>query len=244
MSVLQKVAAQKLMMWALLLLAIYPLAIIAARLEIWHFRNSFLLFIVAALVSFAMLTMGLLKLSKGVKGDAQALLVVIVVTLLPLSVMGSFVYKAQKYPFIHDISTDLVHAPQLKAAAKARVDSDHSVEYLASEVAQLQQNAYPQLLPLKVTQSPQAVFNAAKGLMLENGWQLMAENNQQSPFTLEASHTSLLFGFTDDLVVRIQATEDGAVVDMRSMSRVGKSDMGANAQRIQRFLTDLANGLK
>jgi len=244
MSVLQKVAAQKLMMWALLLLAIYPLAIIAARLEIWHFRNSFLLFIVAALVSFAMLTMGLLKLSKGVKSESQALLVVIVVTLLPLSVMGSFVYKAQKYPFIHDISTDLVHAPQLKAAAKARVDSDHSVEYLASEVAQLQENAYPQLLPLKVTQSPQAVFNAAKGLMLENGWQLMAENNQQSPFTLEASHTSLLFGFTDDLVVRIQATEDGAVVDMRSMSRVGKSDMGANAQRIQRFLTDLANGLK
>jgi len=244
MSVLQKVAAQKLMMWALLLLAIYPLAIIAARLEIWHFRNSFLLFIVAALVSFAMLTMGLLKLSKGVKSESQALLVVIVVTLLPLSVMGSFVYKAQKYPFIHDISTDLVHAPQLKAAAKARVDSDHSVEYLASEVAQLQQDAYPQLLPLKVTQSPQAVFNAAKGLMLENGWQLMAENNQQSPFTLEASHTSLLFGFTDDLVVRIQATEDGAVVDMRSMSRVGKSDMGANAQRIQRFLTDLANGLK
>jgi len=244
MSVLQKVAAQKLMMWALLLLAIYPLAIIAARLEIWHFRNSFLLFIVAALVSFAMLTMGLLKLSKGVKSESQALLVVIVVTLLPLSVMGSFVYKAQKYPFIHDISTDLVHAPQLKAAAKARVDSDHSVEYLASEVAQLQQDAYPQLLPLKVTQSPQAVFNAAKGLMLENGWQLMAENNQQSPFTLEASHTSLLFGFTDDLVVRIQTTEDGAVVDMRSMSRVGKSDMGANAQRIQRFLTDLANGLK
>jgi len=228
----------------LLLLAIYPLAIIAARLEIWHFRNSFLLFIVAALVSFAMLTMGLLKLSKGVKSESQALLVVIVVTLLPLSVMGSFVYKAQKYPFIHDISTDLVHAPQLKAAAKARVDSDHSVEYLASEVAQLQQDAYPQLSPLKVTQSPQTVFNAAKGLMLENGWQLMAENNQQSPFTLEASHTSLLFGFTDDLVVRIKATEDGAVVDMRSMSRVGKSDMGANAQRIQRFLTDLANGLK
>ncbi len=244
MSVLQKVAAQKLMLWALLLLAIYPLAIIAARLEIWHFRNSFLLFIVAALLSFAMLAMGLLKLSKGVKSEAQALLVVIVVTLLPLSVMGSFVYKAQKYPFIHDISTDLVHAPQLKAAAMARVDSDHSVEYQASEVAQLQQDAYPQLSPLKVSQSPQAVFNAAKGLMLENGWQLMAHNNQQLPLTLEASHTSLLFGFTDDVVVRIQATGQGTLVDMRSMSRVGKSDMGVNAQRIQRFLTDLAKPLK
>jgi len=244
MSVLQKLSAQKLMMWALLLLAIYPLAIIAARLEIWHFRNSFLLFIVAALLSFAMLAMGLLKLSKGVKNEAQALLVVIVVTLLPLSVMGSFVYKSQKYPFIHDISTDLVHAPQLKAAAQTRVDTDHSVEYLAGEVAQLQHAAYPQLVPLKVSQSPQAVFSAAKLLMVENGWQLMAENNQQSPFTLEASHTSLLFGFVDDVVLRIQAGEQGTLVDMRSMSRVGQSDMGANAQRIQRFLVDLANALK
>jgi len=244
MSVLQKLSAQKLMMWALLLLAIYPLAIIAARLEIWHFRNSFLLFIVSALLSFAMLAMGLLKLSKGVKNEAQALLVVIVVTLLPLSVMGSFVYKSQKYPFIHDISTDLVHAPQLKAAAQTRVDTDHSVEYLAGEVAQLQHAAYPQLVPLKVSQSPQAVFSAAKLLMVENGWQLMAENNQQSPFTLEASHTSLLFGFVDDVVLRIQAGEQGTLVDMRSMSRVGQSDMGANAQRIQRFLVDLANALK
>ena len=123
-------------------------------------------------------------------------------------------------------------------------DSFSSSAATYDQLAHLQQDAYPQLSPLKVTQSPQTVFNAAKGLMLENGWQLMAENNQQSPFTLEASHTSLLFGFTDDLVVRIKATEDGAVVDMRSMSRVGKSDMGANAQRIQRFLTDLANGLK
>jgi len=72
----------------------------------------------------------------------------------------------------------------------------------------------------------------------------MAENNQQSPFTLEASDTSLLFGFIDDVVLRIQADEQGTLVDMRSMSRVGKSDMGANAQRIQRFLADLANGLK
>jgi len=244
MSVLQKVPAQKLMMWALLLLAIYPVAIIAARLEIWHFRNSFLLFIAAALVSFAMLAMGLLKLSKGVKNEAQALLVVIVATLLPLSVMGSFVYKSQKYPFIHDISTDLVHAPQLKAAAQARVDTDHSVEYLASEVAQLQQAGYPHLVPLKLSQSPQAVFSEAKRLILENGWQLMAENNQQSPFTLEASDTSLLFGFIDDVVLRIQASEEGTLVDMRSMSRVGKSDMGANAQRIQRFLAELAVGLK
>jgi len=72
----------------------------------------------------------------------------------------------------------------------------------------------------------------------------MPENNQQSLFTLEASDTSLLFGFIEDVVLSIQASEQCTLVDMRSMSRVGKSDMGANAQRIRRFLAELAVGLK
>ncbi len=243
MSVLEKVPSQKLMLVALTLLAVYPLAVIAARLELWHFSNSFLLFIVAALASFVILAIGLLKLSKGDKSDTPAILVTIIATLLPLSTLGSFVYKAQKYPFIHDISTDLVHAPQLLAAAKIRLESDHSVEYLAGEVAALQQKGY-NLTPLIVTQQPAQVFNAAKALMMDRGWELLASENLQYPFTLEASHTSLLFGFTDDIVLRIQATKEGSHVDMRSMSRVGKSDMGANAKRIQTFLSDLSVGLK
>ena len=244
MSVLQKIAAPKLMLWALLLLLVYPLAIMAARLELWHFRSSFLLLIVTALFSFVLLALALLKLSKGLKRESQALLVVMAATILPLTIMGNFVYKAQKYPVIHDISTDLVQVPPLTAAAQVRLASDHGVQHLAAEVAQLQQSAYPQVVPLELSQAPLTVFNAAKDLMLANGWQLLAHNQQQLPYTLEASHRSLLFAFTDDVVLRIQASAQGTRVDMRSMSRVGKSDMGANAQRIERFLADLAVALK
>jgi uncharacterized protein (DUF1499 family) len=243
MSILDKVPAQKLMLVAVTLLAVYPLAVIAARLELWHFRNSFLLFIVAALVSFVLLAIGLLKLSRGEKKGTLALVVTIIATLLPLSTLGSYVYKAQKYPFIHDISTNVEDAPQLKAAAKVRLETDHSVEYLAKDVAALQQKGY-NLAPLIVGQNPIDVFNVAKALMADKGWDLLAHENQQMPFTLEASHTSLLFGFTDDIVLRIQATKEGSQVDMRSMSRVGKSDMGVNAARIQAFLSDLSAGLK
>lgn len=243
MSVLDKVPAQKLMLVAITLLAVYPLAVIAARLELWHFRNSFLLFIVAALASFVLLAIGLLKLSRGEKKGTLALVVAIIATLLPLSTLGSYVYKAQKYPFIHDISTDVEDAPQLKAAAKVRLETDHSVEYLAAEVAALQQKGY-NLAPLIVGQNPMNVFNTAKALMAGKGWDLLAHESLKMPFTLEASHTSLLFGFTDDIVLRIQATEKGTQVDMRSMSRVGKSDMGANAARIQAFLSELSAGLK
>jgi uncharacterized protein (DUF1499 family) len=243
MSILDKVPAQKLMLVAVTLLAVYPLAVIAARLELWHFRNSFLLFIVAALVSFVLLAIGLLKLSRGEKKGTLALVVTIIATLLPLSTLGSYVYKAQKYPFIHDISTNVEDAPQLKAAAKVRLETDHSVEYLAKDVAALQQKGY-NLAPLIVGQNPIDVFNVAKTLMADKDWDLLAHENQKMPFTLEASHTSLLFGFTDDIVLRIQATKEGSQVDMRSMSRVGKSDMGVNAARIQAFLSDLSAGLK
>ncbi len=243
MSVLESVSSKKVMLVALTLLAVYPLAVIAARLEFWHFSNSFLLFIVTALVSFAVLAIGMLKLSKSAKSDSPALIVAIIAALLPLSILGSYVYKTQKYPLIHDISTDVEHAPQLKAAALVRLESDHSVEYLADEVAPLQLKGY-NVGPLRVSQNPIEVFTVAKTLMEARGWKLLASENGQMPFTLEASHTTLLFGFTDDVVLRIQATKEGSHVDMRSMSRVGKSDMGVNAKRIQTFLSELSAKLK
>ncbi len=244
MTILEKVSAQKLVMVALLLLMVYPLAIIAARLEIWHFRNSFLLFIVAALVGFGVFAMSLLKLSKGEKADSNALLVALGAAVLPLAIMGSHVYKAQSSPFIHDISTDLIHAPQLKAAAQVRLKSDHGVEYLASQVSKKQKAGYPELTSLTLSQDPQTVFAAAKQIMVAQGWAMMAENNHELPYTLEASDTSLLFGFTDDVVLRIQLADSGSLVDMRSMSRVGQSDMGKNAQRIGEFFNELTLALK
>ncbi len=248
MSVLQKVNAKKLSLLALMLLLIYPVAIIAARLELTHFRNSFLIFIVAAIVGFIALVLAILKLSQGDDRETRPLLVVLLATLLPLSIMGTHVYKAQSHPFIHDISTDLVNPPQLQAAAKVRLATDHKVEYATADIAQIQMDAYPDIKALVLNLDAQAVFSAAQLLIEKNGWELLASNQQALPYTLEATQSSVLFGFSDDIVVRIKAVEAGentqTQVDMRSMSRVGKSDMGMNAQRIQAFLTDLQLSLK
>ena len=46
---------------------------------------------------------------------------------------------------------------------------------------------------------------------------------------------SFWFGFVDDIVIRVRATESGSEVDLRSVSRVGRSDLGANAARIEAF---------
>lgn len=244
MSVLQKVPAMKLQFLALILLAVYPIAIAAARLEIWHFRNSFLLFIVAAIVGFVVLVLSVLKMSQGQKQDSKALVIAVVATLIPIAILGNSIVKAKSYPFIHDITTDVNMPPALVAAESDRVEGDHSVAYEGAELAALQQAGYPDLAPLTISDEPAEVFTQVKAVVLANGWDVLAENNTELPYTLEAVDTSLLFGFKDDVVVRIQpVTVSGSTVtskvDVRSMSRQGKSDLGVNAKRIQQLLNQL-----
>jgi uncharacterized protein (DUF1499 family) len=56
---------------------------------------------------------------------------------------------------------------------------------------------------------------------------------------IEATDTTFWFGFKDDIVVRIAATGHGSRLDVRSVSRVGVSDIGTNARRIRKFLKEL-----
>jgi uncharacterized protein (DUF1499 family) len=49
--------------------------------------------------------------------------------------------------------------------------------------------------------------------------------------------SSFWFGFTDDIVIRVTPAQNGSIVDLRSVSRVGKSDLGANAKRINQFIS-------
>ena len=240
MSLLKKVPAAKLQLIALILLAVYPIAVLAARLDIWHFRNSFLLFIVAAVVGFIVLVLSVLKMSQGDREDSKALVIAVLVTLVPILVLGSSVLKAKNAPFIHDISTDTVNPPELVAAAADRTAEDHPVAYEGSELAKLQMAGYPGLAALEVNQLPSLVFESALQQVTQAGWQVLAKNNETLPFTIEAVDTSLLFGFKDDVVIRISShKEAGSLVDVRSMSRQGKSDLGVNAKRIQALLDQI-----
>jgi uncharacterized protein (DUF1499 family) len=239
MSLLQKVSAPKLQLIALLLLAIYPVAIIASRMGLWSFKHSFLLFIIAAVLGFVVLVISVLKMSTGDRQNSRALVIALLVTLGPIAVLGNSVMKAKSSPFIHDISTDVTNPPALVAAQTDRIEGDHSVEYAGTEISELQLAGYPDLKSAAFEQSAADVFATARAAIEQNGWAILAENNQILPFTIEAVDTSLLFGFKDDIVVRISAAEAGSVVDVRSMSRVGQSDLGANAKRIQKLLNQL-----
>ena len=72
------------------------------------------------------------------------------------------------------------------------------------------------------------------------GWEIVASDPAQG--RIEATATTFWFGFKDDIVVRLAAEGTGSRVDVRSLSRIGSSDVGANAQRIRAYLEKVKAG--
>jgi uncharacterized protein (DUF1499 family) len=141
-------------------------------------------------------------------------------------------------PAIHDITTDTGAPPQFDAVVALRADAPNSLEYGGAEVAAMQREGYPDLDTLVVGIAPAQVVEHARDVASDMGWQIVAAD--ASAGRLEASDTTFWFGFTDDIVVRARAVDDGTAVDVRSVSRVGVSDLGANARRVRVFLERLA----
>ena len=151
----------------------------------------------------------------------------------------SLVAQARGLPLIHDISTDTRHPPQFHAIVSLRGGTFNSLDYNPANAAE-QQRGYPDLAPLLLPATPPAqAFVQAERAARALGWSIASAAPQEG--RLEATDRTPLMGFQDDIVVRIRAGNGGrgSVVDVRSASRVGLSDVGTNARRIRTFLQAL-----
>lgn len=158
----------------------------------------------------------------------------IVLGLLAFMPPSMFRNKAASVPPIHDISTDTTNPPAFQALLPQRHDAPNPAEYGGAEVASQQQTAYPDIQPLELSASTQQVFDAALTTARDMGWEIAAQDASQG--RIEATATTFWYGFKDDVVIRIQPESDGKTrLDIRSLSRVGKSDVGKNAERIRTF---------
>lgn len=166
----------------------------------------------------------------GRRGFAAALLGIV----LALPVVGVAIQwelAARAHPPINDISTDLDDPPVFW-------DMPDPADHPGTQVADLQRQGYPDLAPLRAAVAPQQAFGQALALVRERGWEVVAAD--EADLRIEATTTSRLYGFTDEIVIRITDEGGEAQVDMRSRSRLGRIDRGVNAARIRAFLQDLA----
>jgi uncharacterized protein (DUF1499 family) len=155
-------------------------------------------------------------------------------------VMAPLIFKMLTVPRIHDVTTDTEDPPQFVALLTTRQASFNGAAYGGPAVAAMQKKGYPDIVPLLLPDPPERAFSrieaAARGL----GWHVVAAAPAQG--RLEATDITPLFRFKDDIVVRVVPALNGSLVDIRSVSRIGRSDLGANAKRIRAFIAALSAG--
>lgn len=171
-----------------------------------------------------------------------AALPAIAIGLAVLSVPLNQLRVAMNVPAIHDISTDLEDPPAFVALREEREAAPNGVDHPGEETARQQRDAYPDVAPLQVTAEPSMVFAEAEALARDLEWRIVEAD--QGEGRIEAVDRTLWFGFRDDVVIRITEAGDGRTrVDVRSASRVGQSDLGVNARRVEDFLSRLQERL-
>ena len=144
---------------------------------------------------------------------------------------------ARSVPPIHDITTDTEEPPRFVEIMALRVDAPNPTDYAGEATAAMQRKAYPEIAPALLELAPDEAFRRALAVGKSLGWEIVAASPGEG--RIEATDKTLFFGFKDDVVVRLRADDGGSRVDVRSVSRVGRSDVGANARRIHRFLDAL-----
>ena len=158
----------------------------------------------------------------------------VIVLAIPLGVVLSARLGAAGLPAIHDVTTDTDDPPAFVDVLPLRADAPNTAVYGGPAIAAQQREGYPDLRPLTLTANPDQAFDAAMTAVTAMGWELAGSNRAQG--RIEATDTTFWFGFKDDVVVRLRPDGTGTRVDVRSVSRVGGGDVGANAKRIRTFL--------
>jgi uncharacterized protein (DUF1499 family) len=193
----------------------------------------------AAAASVLAIAVGAVSWRGGKRVDTALSVAALIVGLATFGVPGVMLYQAHRLPPIHDITTDTQNPPRFVAVLPLRADARNSPQYAGPVVAEQQRLAYPDIVPFTSTASPDKAFSRALKVARDMGWTIVAAAPAQG--RIEAVDRTLIFGFRDDVVIRITPAPQGSVIDVRSESRVGESDIGTNARRIRRFLAKLSN---
>ncbi len=221
--------------WQAGLLLLLCLSVIGLRVELIAFKSFGGIFGLSLLAS---LILALIVLFKFVTVTYANIQYAILGLIIAIAITGGVAYlfkQVSSVPRIHDISTNLTDIPQFTKALEQRKASDNSLNY-DEKVASQQQTAYPELTTLSSSLSLNDAIKKSTDIAEQLNWNVHFVDEKNG--LIEASYTSALFGFVDDIVIRIMIADTDKTktyIDLRSASRVGESDLGANAKRIKEF---------
>jgi uncharacterized protein (DUF1499 family) len=198
---------------ALLLLVSGP----GTRFELWSYRIGFDLLRYGAWTGAAAAALALIALAFGRtrRGHVAALTLALIIGVVCLALTLEFRTRGGRVPRINDISTDFANPA----------------------TAEEQKKGYPDLKPLELPVAPDAAYTRALAAAEAMRWEISKRDPKARTF--EAVDTTVWFAFKDDISVKVSAAGAGSRIDMRSKSRVGRSDLGTNARRIRAYFERL-----
>jgi uncharacterized protein (DUF1499 family) len=232
--------------WRSLDAAALGLAIIAAvlllvcgpgyRIGAWPLSTAFMLLRWGAYAGALALAIAAAVLWRA-RGRSLLGLIALAIALTAVAIPVRLQRMAAAAPPIHDISTDTANPPTFDAVVALRSGAPNALEY-SQEVARQQRASYPDIRPLILEMPAPQVFDRALRAAREAEWEIVSANADE--WRIEATDTTTFFGFKDDIVVRLTSLGARTVVDVRSVSRVGRGDLGTNARRIREYLERLS----
>ena len=202
--------------------------------------GALVLALVAILLAFAA---GIVIWTEGLGGVREA----VTALLIGLALIAYPLYlgvKAYRLPAIYDVTTDPIDPPRFEAIARLRPRDANPVAYAGLHIAEQQRKAYSDIEPDLTTATPQEAYDAVLKVIAKRKWHVVDARPPQAGVAvrdglIEAIARTPILSFRDDVAVRVRATTDGARIDVRSASRYGRHDLGANAARVRALIDDV-----
>ena len=218
------------------LLALATLAILAlsgpgVRFDLFSYRTGLDLFrnwsFYAAIATGAVALLALLIPPVRRRGMALPI-VALLIGLAALYPSYAFTSRARSHPPINDITTDTEDPPAYMTTAR---------KYPGPDMARQQRAGYPDIAPVMLPMPPAQAYAKALAAAEAMGWEVVGRDAASG--RIEAVDSTKWFGFKDDIAIRVRPADAGSRVDIRSKSRVGRGDLGTNAQRIRAYVERL-----
>ena len=230
------------------------IAALGAGRGVWHFSIGFTVLQYAFFAAIAGVVIAIVAAfiaRRAARRLALVNLLAIVVAGAFVAFLGMQVRAARSVPPIHDISTNLEDWPRfyrltVRDDNLAVVPDMGRADLAAMEPRDrwkaIHREHYGDIATIRVPWSVEETVARARALAESSGWEIVTTDPGSG--IVEAVATSRFFRFKDNVVVRVRPASDGtgSLVDMRSISQVGVSDIGVNARRVREFLADLRRG--
>lgn len=224
-------------------IVLLPTGALGSRSGLWGYEIGFVFLLLASTLAIIGIGGGIagvmVSRRRSLPGDLWACAAGLISCFGVVVFMGMQLLKALSAPLINHVSTNTDQPPEFIEIVARRGEESNPLKFDAETIKPLQQAHYPWLEPLILRATPEQALARARGVLQDMGMEIVHEHPELG--IIEATATTFWFGFKDDVVVRVGSYTQGSVIDVRSVSRVGLSDMGTNAQRIKEILRRLGD---